>query len=99
MKAKALHRVPGPTSLTDEAGRALQAQARRCAAGDHVYTWTGRIVDVPGGSPHLVMACAYGAVHEEGCPSPRRIGPRLNTENVGKRLWTDAELEKAAPRA
>src|SRR5436189_1335586 len=98
-RMKALHRIPSPTSLTDEAGGRLQEQARRCAAGDHVYTWIGRIVDVPGGSPHLVMACAYGAAHEEACASPRRIGPRLSPENMAKRLWTEAELQEVAPPA
>jgi hypothetical protein len=98
MRAEALHRIAGPTSMTDDAGRHLQEQARRCAAGDHVYTWSGQIVDVPGGSPHLVMACAYGAVHEDGGRSPRRIGPPLTPENTAKHLWTEAELEEAAPR-
>jgi hypothetical protein len=97
MESNGVHRIPGPTSLTDEAGQRLEEQAQRCAAGDHVYTWVGQIVDVPGGSPHLVMACAFGAVHEHGCLSPRRIGPLLTPENMAKRLWTEAELE-AAPR-
>jgi hypothetical protein len=98
MQAKIVHRIPDPTAATVEISRRLQGQAQRCVAGDHVYTWSGQIVDVPGGSPHLVMACAYGALHEEGCPSPRRIGPRLTAENVAKHLWTEEELKKAAPQ-
>ena len=90
------HAIPGPTPRTAEAARRLHAQARRCAAGEHVYTWSGQIVDVPGGSPHLVMACAYGAAHEQGCASPRLIGPLLTPENTAKRLWTEAELKRAA---
>ena len=97
MKRKALDRIPGPTSAATETGRLLQEQAHRCAAGDHVYTWTGQVVNVPGASPHLVMACAYGAVHEDGCVSPRRVGPPLTPENMAKRLWTDEELEESRP--
>ncbi len=97
MQSRFRHPIPGQTPPTVETARRLFAQAERCATGDHVYTWTGQIVDVPGGSPHLVMACAYGAVHEEGSPSPRRIGPLLTPENTAKCLWTEEELEKAAP--
>ncbi len=96
MEAKFRHSIPGPTPSTVETARRLSAQAQRCAAGDHVYTWTGRIVDVPGGSPHLVMACAYGAIHEEGSTSPRRLGPLLTPQNMAKRLWTEQELKEAA---
>jgi hypothetical protein len=92
------HRTPAPTSPAVETARRLDVQAERCAAGDHVYTWSGQIVDVPGGSPHLVMACAYGAVHEDGTTSPRRLGPLLSPENMAKRLWTEAELKEAAPQ-
>jgi len=90
------HSIPAPTPSTAAAARRLEAQAQRCAAGDHVYTWSGQIVDVPGGSAHLVMACAYGAVHHEGCASPRLIGPQLTPKNIAKRLWTEAELKQAA---
>jgi len=96
MKRQFRHSIPGPTPSTAEAARRLDAQAQRCAAGDHVYTWSGQLVDVPGGSPHLVMACAYGAAHQEGCASPRLIGPPLSPDNMGKRLWTEAELKEAA---
>jgi hypothetical protein len=89
------HSIPGPTPRTVEAARRLHAQAQRCAAGGHVYTWSGQIVDVPGGSPHLVMACAYGGAHEEGSSSPRLMGPPLTPENTAKRLWTEAELKQA----
>ena len=95
MGSKFRHSIPGPTPRTAAASSRLHAQARRCAAGDHVYTWSGKIVDVPGGSPHLVMACAFGAVHDEGSSSPRLIGPPLTPENTAKRLWTEAELRQA----
>ncbi|MGZ4418552.1 MAG: hypothetical protein ACXVRV_10295 [Gaiellaceae bacterium] len=98
MAPKVVHRIPKPPPATGEASRRLQAQARRCAASDHVYAWTGKIVELPGGSPHLVMACAYGAVHDERRPSPRLIGPLLTPENIAKRVWTKAELEQAAPQ-
>jgi hypothetical protein len=87
--------IPGPTPLTVEATDRLRTQAQRCAAGEHVYTWSGQIVDVPGGSPHLVMACAYAAAHQEGSTSPRLIGPVLTPENMAKRLWTAEELKQA----
>jgi hypothetical protein len=96
MKPRFRHPIPGPTPTTVETARRLSAQAQRCAAGDHVYTWTGQIVDVPGGSPHLVMACAYGAVHEVGTTSPRLIGPPLTPQNIAKRLWAEEELRKDA---
>jgi hypothetical protein len=95
METESRHSIPGPTPSTVEAGHSLDAQAQRCAAGDHVYTWSGQIVDVPGGSPHLVMACAYGAAHKEGSTSPRFIGPLLTPENMAKRLWTADELKQA----
>lgn len=98
MDTRFRHPIPGPTPPTVETARRLDVQARRCAAGDHVYTWSGQIVDVPGGSPHLVMACAYGAVHKEGTTSPRLLGPLLTPENMAKRLWTEEELKEAAPR-
>jgi hypothetical protein len=94
METQFRHSVPGPTPRTAEAARRRHAQAQRCAAGDHVYTWSGQIVDVPGGSPHLVMACAYGAGHKEGSASPRLIGPLLTPENTAKRLWTEADLKQ-----
>jgi hypothetical protein len=96
METEFHHSIPGMPPATVEAARRLHAQAQRCAAGDHVYTWSGQIVDVPGGSPHLVMACAYGAAHEKGSTSPRRIGPLLTPENTAKRLWTEEELKQAA---
>jgi hypothetical protein len=96
METQFRHSVPGPTPRTAEAARRRHAQAQRCAAGDHVYTWSGQIVDVPGGSPHLVMACAYGAAHEKESTSPRLIGPLLTPENTAKRLWTEEELKQAA---
>jgi hypothetical protein len=96
MEAQFCHSIPGPTQPTVEATHRLHAQAKRCAAGDHVYTWSGQIVDVPGGSPHLVMACAYGAAHKSGSTSPRLIGPLLTPENMAKRLWTEEELKQAA---
>ncbi len=67
-------------------------QARRCAAGEHVYTWTGKTVDVPGDSLHEVMACAYAAAHHENTPSPHMLGPVHTPENAAKRLWTAEEL-------
>ena len=96
MEGQFRHSIQGPTPSTAEAARRLQAQAQRCAAGDHVYTWSGQVVDVPGGSLHLVMVCAYGAAHQEGSPSPRLVGPLLTPENRAKRLWTEAELKQAA---
>lgn len=98
MAPKVVHRIPKPPPTTSETNRRLQAQTRRCAAGDHVYAWTGQIVEVSGGSPHLVMACAFGALHDERRPSPRLIGPVLTPENIAKRLWTKAELEQATPQ-
>jgi hypothetical protein len=97
LENKGVHRIPGHTPPAVETSRRFQEQAQRCAAGEHVYTWSGRTVDVPGGSPHLVMSCAYGALHEEGCLSPKRIGPRLTPENIAKHLWTEEDLKEAAP--
>lgn len=97
LENKAVHRIPSDASPSVETSRRFQEQAQRCAAGAHVYTWCGQVVEVPGGSPHLVMACAYGALHEEGCLSPKRIGPRLTAENIAKHLWTEEELKEAAP--
>jgi hypothetical protein len=96
LENKGVHRIPGHTPPAVETSRRFHEQAQRCAAGEHVYTWSGRTVDVPGGSPHLVMSCAYGALHEEGCLSPKRIGPRLTLENIAKHLWTEEELKEAA---
>jgi len=98
MEATFRHPVPDLTSPAVETARRLDVQAQRCAGGDHMYTWSGLIVDVPGGSPHLVMACAYGGVHKDGTTSPRLIGPLLTPENMAKRLWTEAELKEAAPQ-
>jgi hypothetical protein len=75
----------------------LRLQAGRCAAGDHAYTWSGQILDLPGGSPHQVMACAYAAVHDDDTPSPRLIGPLHTSENAAKRLWSEQELKEHAP--
>jgi hypothetical protein len=98
MKRKLLHSMPGPTPRTVETKGALELQAKCCAAGDHVYTWSGQVVDVPGGSPHLVMACAYAAAHDPDCVSPRLIGPLLSSENMAKRLWTKEELQQVSPQ-
>ena len=77
----------------------LRLQAHRCAAGDHAYTWSGQIFDLPGGSPHQVMVCAYAAVHDDGMPSPRLIGPLHTPENAAKRLWSEQELKESSPPA
>lgn len=74
--------------------RALNEQRRRCAAGEHVYTWSGQLLDVPGGSPHEVMGCAYGAVHDPDIPQLKLIGPLYTAENRAKMLWTKEELEE-----
>jgi hypothetical protein len=93
-----LEKEAGPLSAAVvEARWQLRLQAHRCAAGDHMYTWTGQIVDLPGGSPHQVMACAYSALHAEENPSPRVIGPRHTPENAAKRLWSEQELKDGAP--
>jgi len=80
-----------------EARRQLHLQAQRCAAGEHTYTWTGQIVDLPGRSPHHIMACAYSALHVKGTPSSRLIGPLHTAENAAKRLWSEQELKDSAP--
>jgi hypothetical protein len=72
----------------------LRLQAHNCAAGNHVYTWSGEILDLPGGSPHQVMACAYAALHRDGTPSPRLIGPVHTPKNAAKRLWSEQELKE-----
>jgi hypothetical protein len=95
METQFHHSIPGPTPPAVDAARRLHTQAQRCAAGDHVYTWSGQIVDVPGGSPHLVMACAYGAAHKTGSTSPKLVGPPLTPENMAKRLWTEEEVKQA----
>jgi hypothetical protein len=77
----------------------LRLQAQKCAAGDHVYTWSGRILDLPGGSPHQVMVCAYAALHDAETPSPRLIGPHHTPENAAKRIWSGQELKEHAPPA
>ncbi len=88
----------GPLSAdVVEARWQLRLQARRCAAGNHVYTWAGDILDVPGGSPHQIMVCAYAAVHAEGAPSPRLVGPQQTAEHGAKRLWSEQELKDSAP--
>jgi hypothetical protein len=76
----------------------LRLQAHRCVAGDHAYTWSGQIIDLPGGSPHQVMVCAYAAVHDDGIPSPRLIGPLHSPENAAKRLWSEQELKENSLR-
>jgi len=92
-----LERQVGPVSSTViEARWQLHVQAQRCAAGDHVYAWTGQIVDLPGGSPHQVMACAYSALHPDGNRSAR-IGPLHTPENAAKHLWSEQELKESAP--
>jgi hypothetical protein len=88
----------GPLSAgVIEARWQLRLQAQRCAAGDHVYTWAGQTVDLPGGSPHQIMVCAYAALHADGAPSPRLVGPLHTSENAAKRLWTGQELKESAP--
>jgi hypothetical protein len=77
-----------------EARWQLRLQAHRCAAGNHVYTWAGQIVDVPGGSPHQIMVCAYAALHADETPSPRLIGPLHTSENAAKRFWSEDELRE-----
>ena len=87
----------GPLSATlIEARWQLRVQARACAAGNHVYTWVGQTVDVPGGSTHQIMACAYAAVHLDGTPSPRVVGPHHTPENAARRLWSEQELKANA---
>ena len=94
-----LEKQVGPLSAAVlEARWQLHLRAQRCAAGDHTYAWTGQIVDLPGGSPHQIMACAYSALHAEGKPSARLIGPLHTPENAAKHLWSERELkENAAP--
>jgi hypothetical protein len=88
----------GPLSAAlIEARWELHLQARACAAGNHVYTWVGETVDVPGGSTHEIMACAYTAVHADETASPRVIGPHHTPENAAKRLWSEQELKANAP--
>lgn len=90
----------GPLSAAAiEARWQIHLQAQRCAGGEHVYTWTGQTVDVPGGSVHQVMACAYAAAHPDGTSSPRVIGPLHTPENAAKRLWSEQELRTHAPSA
>lgn len=87
---------PLPAEVIETRWR-LRLQAHRCADGDHAYTWSGQIFDLPGGSPHQVMVCAYAALHDEGTPSPRLIGPLHTPENAAKRLWSERELKEHAP--
>lgn len=75
----------------------LRLQAQRCVAGNHVYTWAGEILDVPGASPHQIMVCAFAALHAEGAPSPRLVGPAHTSEHGAKRLWSEQELKDSAP--
>jgi len=90
----------GPLSAAlIEARWELRLRARGCATGNHVYTWVGQTVEVPGGSPHQVMACAYAALHTDGTPSPRVIGPRHTPENTAKLFWSEQEIRKNAPPA
>lgn len=85
----------GPLSAElTEARWQLHLQAQRCAAGEHVYTWTGQAVEVPGSSMHQVMVCAYAAAHSDGTPSPTIIGPLHTPENAAKRLWSEDELRE-----
>jgi hypothetical protein len=94
-----LEKEAGPLSAAlIEARWQLRLQAHRCAAGHHTYTWTGQIVDLPGRSPHHIMACAYSALHAKGIPSPRRIGPLHTPENAAKRLWSEQELRDSGPQ-
>ena len=86
------HRSGSLSTDVVEACWAIHLQRRRCAAGEHVYTWTGQTVDVPGGSLHQVMGCAYAGAHGEGTPSPRPLGPPHTPENAAKRLWSIDEL-------
>jgi hypothetical protein len=93
-----LEQEVGPlSSLVIEARWQLRLQAHRCAAGNHVYTWSGQILDLPGGSPHQIMVCAYAALHTDETLSPRLIGPLHTRENADKRLWSKQELEENAP--
>jgi len=88
----------GPLSAgVIEARWQLRLQAHNCAAGNHVYTWAGQTIDVPGGSPHQIMACAYAALHGDETPSPRVIGPPHTPENAAKRFWNEQELKENAP--
>ncbi len=88
----------GPLSAAVvEARWQLHLQALRCAAGDHVYTWVGETVDLPGSSTHEIMACAYAASHTNGTPSPRLIGPLHTPENAAKRLWSKQDMNEHAP--
>ena len=90
----------GPLSAAViEARWELRLRAQACATGDHVYTWTGQTVEVPSGSPHQIMACAYAALHTDGTPSPRIIGPHHTVENTAKRFWSEEELRENAPPA
>ncbi len=82
---------------TAETRRRLRLQAHRCAAGNHAYTWSGEIFDLPGGSPHEVMVCAFAALHDDETPSPRLIGPLHTPENAAKLLWSEQELKEKAP--
>ncbi len=77
----------------------LRLQARRCVAGEHTYTWSGQIVDLPGGSPHQVMVCACAALHDDSTFSPRIVGPLHTPQNAAKRLWSELELKESAPPA
>lgn len=90
----------GPLSAAViEARWELHLQAHACATGNHVYTWTGQTVEVPGGSRHQIMACAYAALHTDGTPSRRVIGPRHTVKNTAKRFWSEQELRENAPPA
>ena len=95
--AKLEERVGAVSAEVIEARWQLHLQACRCAAGEHTYTWTGQVFDLPGGSPHQIMACAYSAVHAEGNPSPRLVGPLHTPENAAQHLWSEQELKENAP--
>jgi hypothetical protein len=87
---------PLPVAVIEARWR-LRLQAHRCAAGEHVYTWAGETIDLPGSSLHQIMACAYAATHTDGTPSPRMIGPLHTPVNAAKRLWSQEELKEHAP--
>ncbi len=90
----------GPLSAQAiEARWHLRLQAHHCAAGNHVYTWAGQTFDLPGGSPHQIMVCAYAALHTDETPSPRLIGPLHTPENNAKLLWSEQELKEQPPPA
>lgn len=48
--------------------------------------WTGKVIEVPGGSPHMVMSREGGGKVS--------IGPLHTPENAAKQVWTAEELEE-----